>query len=84
MQKELEIAQVNEMKFYLNWDYVKEICNEAIREENKKLEKQLKIAVDALKRYYDGNWWYGYEWQEDTDGWEIAEKALEQIKELDK
>ena len=84
MQKELEIAQVNEMKFYLNWDYVKEICNEAIREENKKLEKQLKIATDGLKRYYDGNWWYGYEWQEDTDGWEIAEKALEQIKELDK
>lgn len=48
------------------------------------LEKQLKIAVDALKKYYYGNWWYGYEWQEDTDGWEIAEKALEQIEELDK
>ena len=84
MQKELEIAQVNELKFYLAWDYVKDICNDAIREENKKLEKQLKIAVDGLKRYRDGTWWYGYEWQEDTDGWEIAEKAIEQIEELDK
>ena len=48
------------------------------------LEKKLEIAVDALKRYRDGEWWYGYEWQEDTDGWEIAQKAIEQIKELDK
>ena len=76
MRKELEIAQVNEMKFYLNWDYVKEICNEAIREENKKLEKQLKIAkkgLTELKNYGDGN-----------RDCEIAAKCLKQIKELDK
>lgn len=76
MRKELEIAQVNEMKFYLNWDYVKEICNEAIREENKKLEKQLKIAkkgLTELKNYGDCNL-----------DCEIAAKCLKQIKELDK
>lgn len=83
MNKDVEIGQVNELKFYLAWDYVKEICSEAVREENKKLEKQLKIAIDGLKRYRDGEWWYGYEWQE-GDGWETAEKAIEQIEELDK
>lgn len=48
MRKELEIAQVNELKFYLNWDYVKDICNEAVIEENKKLEKKNKEYYSAL------------------------------------
>lgn len=46
------------------------------------LEKKLEIAVKALEHYRDGEWWYGYEWQEGTDGWEIAEKALAEIKEI--
>lgn len=49
MQKELEIAQVNELKFYLAWDYVKDICNEAIREENKELEKQRNQFIRDIK-----------------------------------
>ena len=51
MQKELEIAQVNEMKFYLNWDYVKEICNEAIREENQQLKELLQECRDDVYNY---------------------------------
>ena len=39
MDKEVEIAQVNELKFYLNWNYVKDICNEAVRKENDQLRK---------------------------------------------
>lgn len=87
MQKELEIAQVNEMKFYLNWDYVKEICNEAIREENKKLEKQLKIAVDCLKKYANEDLWSDYEDEGvvyfdcifKSLGYDFAQKALKKI-----
>lgn len=56
MRKELEIAQVNELKFYLNWDYVKEICNDAIREENKKLKELLEeIIADADLSYCDSD-----------------------------
>ena len=56
MQKELEIAQVNEMKFYLNWDYVKEICSDAIREENSKLKELLKeIIADADLSHCDSD-----------------------------
>ena len=76
MNKDVEIGQINELKFYLAWDYVKEICNEAMREENKKLEKQLKIAkkgLTELKNYGDCNL-----------DCEIAAKCLRQIKELDK
>lgn len=41
MNKDVEIGQVNELKFYLAWDYVKEICSEAVRKENEQLHKFL-------------------------------------------
>lgn len=58
-------------------------------EENEKLKKQLAIAIEALKCYEQENWTYADEynyipWKEYTGGWCHAEKALEQIKELDK
>ena len=51
MDKEVEIAQVNELKFYLNWNYVKDICNEAVRKENEQLHKFLEEfnALDVVK-----------------------------------
>ena len=39
MNKDVEIGQINELKFYLAWDYVKEVCNEAVRKENELLRK---------------------------------------------
>ena len=50
----------------------------------KVLKEQLKVAVEALESYRDGQWWYGREWQEDCLGWEIACEALAKIKELGK
>lgn len=41
MNKDVEIGQINELKFYLAWDYVKDICNEAVRKENEQLHKFL-------------------------------------------
>jgi hypothetical protein len=55
MRKELEIAQVNELKFYLNWDYVKDICNKAITEENQQLKEKLEKAEATLLEI-DGGW----------------------------
>ena len=60
-----------------------------------KLEKQLKIAVDALSRYADSSDWSDCESNGavqfvlneggfDDYGYKIAQEALEQIKELDK
>ena len=65
----------------INKDDVRHYRN---REENKKLKKQLAIAVEAL------NWYDGLE--KLLVGWEIAtgqdrgtaEKALKQIEELEK
>ena len=61
-----------------------------IREENAKLKKQLKIAVEALKQYADCSNWFEvcdgnctfesiYGTEED-----LAQESLNQIKELDK
>ena len=41
MNKDVEIGQINELKFYLAWDYVKDICNDAMRKENEQLLKLL-------------------------------------------
>ena len=41
MNKGVEIGQINGLKFYLAWDHVKDICNEAIRKENEQLRKFL-------------------------------------------
>ena len=54
-----------------------------------KLKKQLTIAIEALKCYEQGNWTYADEYNyfrldEYTGGWCHAEKALEQIEELEK
>lgn len=51
--------------------------------------QQLAIAIEALKCYEQENWTYADEYNyfrldEYTGGWCHAEKALEQIKELDK
>lgn len=62
---------------------------EKLSEENKKLKKQLEIAIGALNCYGEEHWTYANEydyipWNEYTGGWCHAEKALEKIKELDK
>ena len=51
MDKSVKIAQVNELNFYLNWDYVKDVCNEAVRKENEQLHKFLEEfnALDVAK-----------------------------------
>ena len=53
-----------------------------------KLEKQLKIAVEALEAYQEDRWSYEYEYDNypwgSGGGWCWAEQALNQIKELDK
>ena len=62
-------------------------------EKCEKLEKQLKIAVEALTDYARDDWWndavddYDDEYVKgafENDGYKRAQKALEQIKELDK
>lgn len=55
MNKDVEIGQINELKFYLAWDYVKDICNEAIREENQQLKEKLEKAEATLLEI-DGGW----------------------------
>ena len=51
MDKSVKIAQVNELNFYLNWDYVKDVCNEAVRKENEQLRKFLEEfnALEVVK-----------------------------------
>lgn len=62
-------------------------------EKCEKLEKQLKIAVEALTDYARDDWWndavddYDDEYVKgafENDGYKRAQKALEQIKELNK
>lgn len=64
-------------------------------EKCEKLEKQLKIAIEALSRYADSSDWSDCESNGavqfvlneggfDDYGYKIAQEALEQIKELDK
>ena len=62
-------------------------------EENERLKKQLKIAIDALKEYADRDkWGMGFApWSEDgfedalytEDGYKTAEQALDQITALE-
>ena len=53
-----------------------------------RLEKQLKIAVEALESYKEDRWVYEDEYYnyppELGGGWIWAEQALKQIKELEK
>lgn len=76
-------------------DKLDEICYRLEREnsdyhfENMKLKKQLAVAVEALKCYKQENWTYADEYNyfrldEYTGGWCHAEKALQQIEELEK
>lgn len=64
-------------------------------EKCEKLEKQLKIAVEALNRYADSSDWWDCESNGAVQfilneggfvdyGYKIAQEALKQIKELDK
>lgn len=62
-------------------------------EKCEKLEKQLKIAVEALTDYARDYWWddavddFDNEYVKgafEDDGYKRAQKALKQIKELDK
>lgn len=57
-------------------------------EKIERLEKQLKIAVEALESYQEDRWayedtYYNYP-PELVGGWVWAERALKQIKELGK
>lgn len=66
-----------------------ECYGKKLEDKCERLEKQLKIAVEALKCYGQENWTYADEYNyfrldEYTGGWCHAEKALEQIKGLDK
>lgn len=68
------------------WAYLSDFIN--CQKELADTKKKLDIAVNALKKYTDasGNWWYGYEFQghyEDYAG-EYADKALDQINNIDK
>lgn len=76
-------------------DNLNEICCRLEREnaefhfENTKLKEQMAIAIEALKCYEQENWTYADEYNyfrldEYTGSWCHAEKALEQIKELEK
>ena len=65
----------------------------AALEKCEKLEKQLKIAVEVLTDYARDDWWddavndFDDEYVKgafENDGYKRAQKALEQIKELDK
>lgn len=70
-----------------NMKSIIEIVN--ITKENTQLKEQLEIAIEALKCYEQENWTYADEYNyfrldEYTGGWCHAEKALKQIKELEK
>lgn len=58
----------------------------AALEKCERLEKQLKIAVEALEVYKEDKWDYEDEYNIyplGTGGWIYAEEALKQIKELE-
>ena len=59
-----------------------------VDDENTKLKQQLAIAIEALKQYADDNEWmddlgYGY-CNKFPEGSDIAQQALQKIKELNK
>ena len=68
-------------------------CMDCDKKDILKLQKQLKIAIEALTDYARDDWWndavddYDDEYVKgafENDGYKRAQKALEQIKELDK
>lgn len=77
-----------------NFDRAEKACYERLKNQNKKtdreieLEKKLKIAVKALKKYANRKNWqdielydmYCFAAQFKSCGYEIAEKALKEIE----
>ena len=60
---------------------------EVLEDKIEQLSKQLKIATEALELYRQKNWDYEDEYNYypcKTGGWIHAEKAIKQIKEIEK
>lgn len=53
MSKDVHIGTIDNKKIYLMWHDVKDICNDEVKKENKKLKELLKECRDEIKFMYD-------------------------------